>query len=69
MLRNSNSSGPATSSPRSSGDAASRNGSPATKLTAYSPEEARMRPFMETGNGNGAAPGTAQDATPRFATT
>ena len=69
MLRNNNSAGPATSSPRSSDEAASGNGSPATKLTVYSPEEARMRPFTETANGNGAAPGTAGEPVPRFATT
>ncbi|KAL1960010.1 hypothetical protein VTO42DRAFT_678 [Malbranchea cinnamomea] len=69
MIRKTNSAGPATSSPRSSDEAASRNGSPATKLTAFSPENARMRSFVENTSGNDAGSVLAKDGPPHRVTT
>lgn len=43
-----------TSSPHSSDEAASRHGSPETKLTAFSPEDARFKSRIDSAIGIGA---------------
>ncbi|OJD09421.1 hypothetical protein ACJ73_10331 [Blastomyces percursus] len=44
-----NGSSAVASSPRSSEEATSRNGSPETKLTAFSPEDLRLKSRFEAG--------------------